>query len=498
MAIATDLAVGTVLLNGDLVSNDATSPELTNTGVNPGGYSACGLFVDQKGRVLFAKSYNPGDLQCASVSDCGGVIVGQEIDVDVDSIISINEATSLDAGVVKVGNGFAIDGCVLSVDFGIASSTNLGLVQIPLNQEITIDGTGFIDVKLADNVGTKGVLSVNEKKGLTIASGELTFNSPSATSALGLVAIQSGSAIDLDVGGDIDLIPASTSEFGIVRPSGDLSVSSGTLSLALPIATSSTTGKAKPSSTVSIDSGTGVMDVVINPATTSPATTSTKGVVHVGSGFAITGGGLLSVVLDDATTSTKGSVQIGDNINVSSGIISVADADGSTKGVVIGGDGVDVTAGVVTLVPATNTTFGGIKVKPGTFNFLIAPAGEINLIASLPLSNQINTYTRIQSFVPTEVNSGSSYVPNLAGGNVVVITLDNNTAIQNGTNGVNGGIYTFIIKQDATGGRTLAFGSNYNFESAPTVTSTANAIDVITVHRLSSTNYICQYENDFK
>jgi hypothetical protein len=54
-------------------------------------------------------------------------------------------------------------------------------------------------------------------------------------------------------------------------------------------------------------------------------------------------------------------------------------------------------------------------------------------------------------------------------------TLTNPTYLQPGT-------YHIIVKQDATGNRTLAYGSNYKWPagSAPVLTTTANAIDMLT------------------
>ena len=49
------------------------------------------------------------------------------------------------------------------------------------------------------------------------------------------------------------------------------------------------------------------------------------------------------------------------------------------------------------------------------------------------------------------------------------------------TNQISGGTYTLIVKQDATGARTLAFNAIYKFPGAtdPIISVTANAIDII-------------------
>jgi hypothetical protein len=62
------------------------------------------------------------------------------------------------------------------------------------------------------------------------------------------------------------------------------------------------------------------------------------------------------------------------------------------------------------------------------------------------------------------------------------VTLTGNATLANPTNMVNGGTYVLIIKQDATGSRTLAYGADYKWPvgTAPTLTTTANAVDIET------------------
>jgi hypothetical protein len=47
-----------------------------------------------------------------------------------------------------------------------------------------------------------------------------------------------------------------------------------------------------------------------------------------------------------------------------------------------------------------------------------------------------------------------------------------------------------VITQDATGGRTLAYGSNWDFSggTAPTLTTAANAVDVLVYYVNSATS----------
>jgi len=63
---------------------------------------------------------------------------------------------------------------------------------------------------------------------------------------------------------------------------------------------------------------------------------------------------------------------------------------------------------------------------------------------------------------------------------ICTITLGGNRTLDNPTNLVADCVYTLIIKQDATGNRTLTYGNVYIFPGgAPTLSTGANAIDKI-------------------
>ena len=42
-----------------------------------------------------------------------------------------------------------------------------------------------------------------------------------------------------------------------------------------------------------------------------------------------------------------------------------------------------------------------------------------------------------------------------------------------------GATYILLVKQDATGSRTLTFSSNYKFTATPTLSTAANKVDII-------------------
>lgn len=72
---------------------------------------------------------------------------------------------------------------------------------------------------------------------------------------------------------------------------------------------------------------------------------------------------------------------------------------------------------------------------------------------------------------------------NVANGVVATVTLGGNRTLANPTNMVAGATYAIIVKQDATGSRTLAYGAAYKWPggTVPVLSTGANAIDLITL-----------------
>jgi hypothetical protein len=69
---------------------------------------------------------------------------------------------------------------------------------------------------------------------------------------------------------------------------------------------------------------------------------------------------------------------------------------------------------------------------------------------------------------------------NMANGGFAIVTIAGARTLANPSNVVAGSTYHLIVKQDATGSRTLAFGSYYKFSGdvAPILTATASAVDI--------------------
>jgi hypothetical protein len=65
--------------------------------------------------------------------------------------------------------------------------------------------------------------------------------------------------------------------------------------------------------------------------------------------------------------------------------------------------------------------------------------------------------------------------------NIFTVTLGGNRTLANPTNLVTGGVYAWVISQDGSGSRTLAYASTFTWSGGivPTLSTTPSAVDVI-------------------
>ena len=187
-----------------------------------------------------------------------------------------------------------------------------------------------------------------------------------------------------------------------------------------------------------------------------------------------------SVAADGQTTMT-GNLKMGANK-----ITGLADAtlitDATTKGQMDTAIAAAVAAGVAG--KQAEITAIGILKGAGAGSISAATAGT----DYAGISN-VQTFTAGQRGEVTVLTSGSTVNTNLADSNNFSLTLATNATLANPTNIVAGQSGVITITQDATGSRTLAYGSYWKFAgaTAPTLTTTASAVDVLVYYVESST-----------
>lgn len=97
------------------------------------------------------------------------------------------------------------------------------------------------------------------------------------------------------------------------------------------------------------------------------------------------------------------------------------------------------------------------------------------------------------------LTDGANISVDLGANQNFTVTLAGNRTLDNPTNIVVGQTGSIFIVQDATGSRTLSFGSYYDFAggTAPTLTTTASAVDRIDYVVRTATSIHCVFTANY-
>ncbi len=108
-------------------------------------------------------------------------------------------------------------------------------------------------------------------------------------------------------------------------------------------------------------------------------------------------------------------------------------------------------------------------------------------------------YTKVQNFDATTLTDAVTIAWDAESNQVVSVTLAGNRILGAPSNLKDGATYILTVKQDATGGRTLAYNSIFKFAggTAPTLSADANTVDVLTFVS-DGTNMYGVMQGDFK
>jgi hypothetical protein len=105
-----------------------------------------------------------------------------------------------------------------------------------------------------------------------------------------------------------------------------------------------------------------------------------------------------------------------------------------------------------------------------------------------------NNFTKAQSGAVVALTDAATITPDFSAANNFSVTLGGNRTLANPSNLVAGQSGVITITQDGTGSRTLAFGSYWKFANgvAPTLTTTASAVDDLAYYVESSTRIVAK------
>jgi hypothetical protein len=107
--------------------------------------------------------------------------------------------------------------------------------------------------------------------------------------------------------------------------------------------------------------------------------------------------------------------------------------------------------------------------------------------------------TKSSSCAVSTLTDASTVTPNFAASNNFTWTLGDNRTLANPTNKTVGQSGLIFLIQDATGNRTLSYGTYYDFPdgTAPALSTAANSVDVLSYFVRTSTSICCQLVRAF-
>ena len=161
---------------------------------------------------------------------------------------------------------------------------------------------------------------------------------------------------------------------------------------------------------------------------------------------------------------------------------------------------VQTTSTFTDTITGTNSSLSG-----GLISATVTSNGTLNVTGVSTLANVIST--GVSSFsgaqlgqISTLANVSLNVTPDFSLNNFFTIELDGNLTFQAPININTGQAGVIFLVQDGTGSRVASFNTYYRFPSqtAPTLTTTAGAVDMLTYIVKSSTEILCDVVLDVR
>lgn len=149
-----------------------------------------------------------------------------------------------------------------------------------------------------------------------------------------------------------------------------------------------------------------------------------------------------------------------------------------------------------TSVPSSLTA-GELAVNTTDLKLFVGDGAAVQTVAVSP--TVAHTFTAGIRGEITTLTDGATITPDMDDSNNFTVTLGGNRTLANPTNLTAGQSGSIFIVQDGTGSRTLAWGSYWDFAggTAPTLTTTASAVDRVDYVVRSSTSIHAVFTADY-
>jgi hypothetical protein len=204
--------------------------------------------------------------------------------------------------------------------------------------------------------------------------------------------------------------------------------------------------------------------------------------------------GAASIV--NADISASAAIAFSKLASMTSAHILLGNASNVPTATAVTGDVTISNTGVTTVVSASTSVAGKVQLSDSTSSTSTTLAATANAVKTAydlangkPGLDTAQTWTKGQRGEITALTDGATITPDFADSNNFSVTLGGNRTLANPTNLTAGQSGCIWITQDGTGSRTLAYGSYWDFTggTAPTLTTTASAVDCLVYAVQSST-----------
>ena len=160
---------------------------------------------------------------------------------------------------------------------------------------------------------------------------------------------------------------------------------------------------------------------------------------------------------------------------------------------------IEVSASSFNIAQPLNVQTTAVFTDAVTLNDTLSVSG-VSTLANVN-STGVSTFGGAQiGRITTLANVSSNVTPDFASNNFFTLTLDGNLTFQAPLNISTGQAGVIFLVQDGTGSRTASFNTFYRFpaQTAPTLTTTANSVDMLTYVVKSSTEILCDVVLDIR